>query len=159
MQTSDSYDFAGLTSFQMEELCQPERLERTLCLLFYVNHWAKERERLFFADRQGLYEVKAALLQHIYAAGAIEAVAYIDGVQAFGKEIDTAIAADLAAEAVVERLEGLSDPDPYMSDIDEHFNQMAYQFYIGMEGKEIPPPIDGEVIDKEQVRQYIYQRL
>ncbi len=119
MQTSDSYDFAGLTSLQMEGLCQPEHLERTLCLLFYVNHWAKERERLFFADRQGLYEVKAALLQHLYAKGAIEAVAYIDGIQGFGKEIDIAIAADLAAEAVVERLEGLSDPDPYMSDIDE----------------------------------------
>src|ERR1700686_4548904 len=147
MQTSDSYGFAGLTLLQMEELCQPEHLERTLCLLFYVNHWAKERERLFFADRQGLYEVKAALLQQVYAIGSIEAVAYIDGMQGFGKEIDTAIAADLAAEAVVERLEGLSDPDPYMSDIEEHFNQMAYQFYVRMVGEDVPPPTHGEVFD------------
>jgi hypothetical protein len=159
MQTSDSYDFAGLTSLQIEELCQPEHLERTLCLLFYVNHWAKEREHLFFADRQGLYEMKAALLHHLFAKGAIEAVAYIDGIQGFGKEIDIAIAADLAAETVVERLEGLSDPDPYMSDIDERFNQMAYQFYMRMVGKETLPPVHGEVIDGEQVRQYIYQRL
>jgi hypothetical protein len=159
MQTSDSYDFAGLTLLQMEELCQPEHLERTLCLLFYVNHWAKEREGLFFADRQGLYELKAALLQQVYAVGAIEAVAYIDGVQGFGKELSIDVAADLAAETAVERLEGLSDANPYLSDIDEKFNQMAYQFYIRMVGKEIPPPVNGEVIDREQVRQYIYQRL
>ncbi len=112
MQTADSHDFAGLTLSHLEELCQPERLERTVCLLFYLNHWAKEREQLFFADRQGLYEVKAVLLHYLYVTGAIEAVAYIDGIQGFGKEIDIAIAADLAAEGVVERLEGLSDPDP-----------------------------------------------
>lgn len=159
MQTTDSYDFAGLTSSQLDALCQPERLERTLCLLFYLNHWAKEREQLFFADRQGLYEVKAVLLHHLYVTGAIEAVAFIDGIQGFGKEIDIAIAADLAAEDVVERLEGLSDLDPYMADIDERFNQMAYQFYIRMVGQEVPPPTHGEVFDRVQVRQYIFQRL
>lgn len=159
MQTADSYEFAGLTLSQLEALCQADRLERTLCLLFYLNHWAKEREQLFFADRQGLYEVKALLLQYLYVMGAIEAVAYIDGIQGFGKEIDIVIAADLAAEGVVERLEGLSDPDPFMSDIDGCFNQMAYQFYIRMVGQEVPPPTHGEVFDRVQVRQYIFQRL
>ncbi|MEO8972890.1 MAG: hypothetical protein ABI406_14985 [Ktedonobacteraceae bacterium] len=159
MQTADSFDCTGLTLSQLEALCQADRLERTLCLLFYLNHWAKEREQLFFADRQGLYEVKALLLHYLYVTGAIEAIAYIDGIQGFGKEIDTAIAADLAAEAVVERLEGLSDPDPFMADIDERFNQMAYQFYICMVGQEVPPPIHGEVFDREHVRQYIFQQL
>ena len=159
MQTADSHDCAGLTLSQLETLCQPERLERTLCLLFYLNHWAKEREQLFFTDRQGLYEVKAVLLHYLYVTGAIEAVAYIDGIQSFGKEIDIAIAADLAAESVVERLEGLSDPDPVMADIDERFNQMAYQFYIRMAGQAVPPPTHGEVFDRVQVRQYIFQQL
>ncbi|HVB22877.1 MAG TPA: hypothetical protein VNG51_13120 [Ktedonobacteraceae bacterium] len=159
MQTADSHDCAGLTLSQLETLCQPERLERTLYLLFYLNHWAKEREQLFFTDRQGLYEVKAVLLHYLYVTGAIEAVAYIDGIQSFGKEIDIAIAADLAAESVVERLEGLSDPDPVMADIDERFNQMAYQFYIRMAGQAVPPPTHGEVFDREQVRQYIFQQL
>ena len=54
MQTADSYEGAGLTLSHLEELCQTERIERTLCLLFYLNHWAKAREQLFFADRQGL---------------------------------------------------------------------------------------------------------
>ncbi len=159
MQTVDSYDCGGLTSSHLAELCQPERLERTLCLLSYLNHWAKEREHLFFADRQGLYEVKAVLLHYLYVTGAIEAVAYIDGIQGFGKEIDITITADLAAEGVVERLEGLSDPDPLMSDIDERFNQMAYQFYIRMVGQEVLPPTHGEVFDRVQVRQYIFQQV
>lgn len=159
MQTADSSDFAGLSSSQLEVLCQSERIERTLCLLFYLNHWAKEREHLFFADRQGLYEVKAVLLHHLYVTGAIEAVAYIDGIQGFGKEIDIAIAADLAAEGVVEHLAGLSDSDPCISDIDGLFNQMAYQFYIRMVGQEVPPPTHGEVFDRAQVRQYIFEQL
>ena len=159
MQTADFHDFAGLTLAHLEELCQPECLERTVCLLFYLNHWTKEREHLFFADRQGLYEVKVVLLHYLYATGAIEAVAYINGIQGFGKEIDIAIAADLAAEGIIERLEGLSDPDPYMSDIDGLFNQMAYQFYIRMVGQEVPPPTHGEVFDRVQVRQYIFQQL
>ena len=159
MQTTNSHDFAGLTLAHLEELCQPEHLERTLCLLFYMNHWAKEREHLFFADRQGLYEVKAVLLHYLYATGAIEAVAYIDGIQGFGKEIDIAIAADLAAEGIVEHLEGLSDSDPCISDIDGLFNQMAYQFYIRMVGQEVPPPTHGEVFDRAQVRQYIFEQL
>jgi len=159
MQTEDSYEGAGLTLSHLGEICQPERIERTLCLLFYLNHWAKAREQLFFADRQGLYEVKAVLLHYLYATDALKAVAYIDGIEGFGKDIDMAVAADLAAESVVERLEGLSDPDPMMADIDEHFNQIAYQFYKRMAGQEVPPPTHNEVFDREQVRQYIFQQL
>src|SRR5205085_815147 len=125
MQMSPPRNSTGLTPSQLEQLCQPEQLERTLHLLFYMNHWARERERLFFVDRQGLYEVKAALLRQAYAVGAIEATAYIDGTSGFGKDITFGITADIAAEGVIERLEGLSDPDPYMSDIHEHFNSMA----------------------------------
>ena len=50
---SQAPNSTGLTSSQMEQLCQPEQLERTLRLLFDMNHWAKARERLFFVDRQG----------------------------------------------------------------------------------------------------------
>src|SRR6266851_4960011 len=100
MQISQAPDFPGLTSSQLEQLCQPEQLERTLHLLFHMNHWAKARERLFFADRQGLYQVKAAVLRQAWAVGTIEATAYIDGIQGFGKDITLDIAADLVAEVV-----------------------------------------------------------
>ena len=149
----------GLTSSQLEQLCQPEQLERTLHLLFHLNHWAKAREQLFFADRQGLYRVKAALLRQAFAMGAIEATAYIDGTQSFGKDIDLALAADIASEVIVERLEGLSDPDPYMSDIHERFNSMACQFYTRMTGKPVASSSDVKALDIEEVREYIYARL
>ena len=87
MQMSVVCNSAGLSQSQLEELCRPERLERTLHLLYYLNHWARARERLFFADRQGLYAVKAALLQQAYGLGVIEAVAYIDAKAGFGKDI------------------------------------------------------------------------
>ncbi len=159
MQMLQADDFTGLTPSQLEQLCQPEQLERTLHLLFYLNHWAKDRERLFFADRQGLYEVKAAVLQQAYAAGAIEATTYIDGTQGFGKDIAPDMAADIAAEVVVDRLDGLSDPDPFMSDIHEKYNQMACQFYTRITGKEVTSPADVEAPDVQQVRGYIYARL
>lgn len=159
IQMSPAHNSTGLTLPQLDHLCQPEQLERTLHLLFYLNHWAKAREQLFFVDRQGLYGVKAALLQHAYEIGAIEATAYIDGTEGFGKDIMLAIAADVAAEGVIERLAGLSDPDPYMSDIHEHFNSMACQFYTDMTGKEVTSAADVEPLDSEQVREYIYAGL
>ena len=61
MQISTERNSTGLTPSQLEQLCQPEQLERTLYLFFNMNHWAKAREQLFFVDRQGLYAVKAAL--------------------------------------------------------------------------------------------------
>ncbi len=159
MQISTERNSTGLTPSQLEQLCQPEQLERTLYLLFNMNHWAKAREQLFFVDRQGLYAVKAALLRQAYAIGAIEATAYIDGTPGFGKDIALAIAADVAAEGVIERLAGLSDPDPYMSDIHEKFNSMACQFYADMTGKEVTSASDVGTLDNEEVREYIYARL
>ena len=126
-------------------------------LLFFMNHWAKARERLFFADRQGLYQVKAAVLQQAYAT--IESSAYIDGIAGFGQDISLDSAADIAAEVVIERLAGLSDPDPFMSDIHEKFNAMACQFYTRMTGKEVAAPSDVGTLDMQQVREYIYTRL
>ena len=85
MRISQAGNTTGLTLSQLEQLCQPEQLERTLHLLFCINHWAKAREHLFFADRQGLYQVKAAIMQQAFTIGAIEAIAYIDGTRGLGK--------------------------------------------------------------------------
>jgi len=159
MQMPHARNFTALTSSQLERLCQPEQLEHTLYLLFNLNHWAKERERLFFADRQGLYQVKAAVLRQACTVGAIEATAYVDGMQDFGKDLTLDMAADIAAEVLTERLDGLSDPDPFMSDIHEKYNHMACQFYSRMTGKEVTSHSDVGVLDMRQVREYIYARL
>src|SRR5271154_5827710 len=64
----------GLTMTRLKQLCQPGRIENTMHMLFALNHWAKARERLFFADRQGLYRVKTALLRQAYKSGSVRAV-------------------------------------------------------------------------------------
>jgi hypothetical protein len=48
----------GVPPSRLAWLCQPAQIERTLHLLFSLNHWAKAREQLLYADRQGLYKVK-----------------------------------------------------------------------------------------------------
>jgi len=64
----------GIPPSRLAWLCQPERIERTLHLLFSLNHWAKARERLLYADRQGLYRVKAAVVQQAFASGLVSLV-------------------------------------------------------------------------------------
>src|SRR5260370_35227901 len=98
MQISTERNSTGLTPSQLEQLCQPEQLERTLYLLSNMNHWAKAREQLFFVDRQGIYAVKASLLRQACAIGAIEATAYIAGTPGFGKGITLPIPATVTAQ-------------------------------------------------------------
>ncbi len=78
----DGQTLGGIPPFRLAWLCQPERIERTLHLLFSLNHWAKTRERLPYADRQGLYRVKAAVVRQAFAVGL---VSYIDGSSGFAR--------------------------------------------------------------------------
>lgn len=87
---------AGIPPSRLAWLCQPARIERTLRLLFFLNHWAKARERLLYADRQGLYRVKAVLVQQAFAAGLVSPVSYIDGSSSFAREFSLDPAADIA---------------------------------------------------------------
>lgn len=149
----------GLTMTQLEQLCQKGQLENTLHLLFYLNHWAKNRERLFFADRQGLYQVKAALLKQAYVIGAIEAVAYVDGTQEFGNDLMLDAAADITAEVITERLDELSDSTYFTSRLRSEYDQVVCQFYARMTGKTIASSEDIDEVETVQVREYLYERL
>ena len=147
----------GLTTAHMAQLCGPEQIEHTMRLLYTLNHWAKARERLFFADRQGLYRVKAAILSQAYAAGHIEARAYIDGRAGFGAELAFDMAATIAAEGVVWRLEGLaSSPIGEGHDISD---QLVRQFYTRVTGKTGILPADVEALDARDIEAYIRARL
>jgi hypothetical protein len=147
----------GLTALQLEKLCQAEQIERTLYLLFSLNHWAKARERLFYPDRQGLYSVKAAILRQAYTNGLIEARAYIDGIDGFGAELAFDIAAEIAAESLIWRLEEAVDP-PALAKRDLS-DQIACQFYTQMTGRETFAKHDIEALETEQAREYIIARL
>src|SRR6266566_6004885 len=104
----------GISPSRFAWLCQQERIERTLHLLFFLNHWAKARERLLYADRQGLYRVKAAVVQQAFAAGLVSPVSYVDGSPGFAREFSLDLAADIATEVFIERLAMLIEDDEYL---------------------------------------------
>src|SRR5258706_117712 len=88
----------GIPSSRLKWLCQPAQIERTLHLLFYLNHWAKAREQLLYADRHGLSKLKAEVVQQAVAAQLINPAAYIDRPAAFARDYSFDLAADMAAE-------------------------------------------------------------
>jgi hypothetical protein len=145
---------AGLTAKQLEVLCQSGQIARTMYLLFSLNHWAKARERLFFADRQGLYRVKAAILCQAYAVGSIEATAYIDGVEGFGAGQALTLAAEMGSETVLWHLE----KQFYLSEVDPS-TYLANQLYTRMTGKEHVTAADIEKLDRKEIEEYIRVRL
>lgn len=153
LQTQQTGD---LTAWQLEKLCQPENIERTMHLLFALNHWAKAREHLFYADRQALYGIKTSLLRQAYASSLIEARGYIDGSGGFGSELAFDMAADIAAEGLVWRLEEMAtEPDRAESDYDG----ITHRLYTKITGRETLSAEEVEALDVAQVREYILGRL
>jgi hypothetical protein len=142
---------------QLEQLCQAQEIEHTLHLLFSLNHWAKARERLFYADRQGLYAIKGAILRHAYLAGFIEARGYIDGIEGFGAELAYDMAANVTAESVLWRLEELVDL-PASAEQNE-IDQIACQFYTRMTGKKVFTENDLAALQIAQIQEYIVTHL
>lgn len=146
-----------LTASQLEQLCQPGQIEHTMRLLFALNHWAKARERLFFVDRQGLYQVKMAILRQAYAVGSIEATAYVDGIDGFGAELAFDMAADIAAEGFLWRLEELAVSPP--DEKDDLYDQIVRRLYTRITGKTSILADEVEALETAQAREYILERL
>lgn len=148
---------ACLSAAHLEQLCNPTQIESTMHLLFALNHWAKARDRLFFADRQGLYEVKTVILRQAYEAGQIVAYAYIDGSAGFGAELAFDTAADITAETIIWRLEELSAyPNPGACD---PYDEMARRFYTRMTGKTKITAADVAALEARLVAGYIREEL
>ena len=147
----------GLTTLQLEQLCGTEQIADTMHLLFALNHWAKARERLFFADRQGLYLLKAAILRQAFARGLVTAKAYIDGKEGFGKELAFDLAADIAAEGFLWRLEELAT-DPYREQ-EDMYERIVHQLYTRITGKVDIVASDVEKLEAAQVHAYTLKCL
>lgn len=154
---SQAQQATGLTTSQLEQLCQAAQIERTMHLLFALNHWAKARDRLFFADRQSLYQLKAAILHQAFTSGAIEAKAYIDGQAGFGAELSFDIAADVAAEGFLWRLEELAASPATTSD--DIYARIVCQLYQRMTGKEVFSASEVEALETSRVYEYILEQL
>lgn len=158
--TPRSATSAGILPERLIWLCQPEQIEHTLHLLSYLNHWAKARERFLYVDRQGLYIVKAALLQQAYQLGTITPTGYIDGTEAFASDYSFEMAVDIASEVLSERLTlALSSS---AKDEDE-LDQVAQKLFSRITETQMLEKIDVETFDDKQhqtiIKSYIAQCL
>ena len=146
----------GIIPSRLDWLCQPEQIERTLHLLFYLNHWAKAREHLLYNDRQGLYKVKAAVLQQAYKVGAISPVAYIDGSKAFARDYCFDGAIDIAAEVFIDRLTMSFDGKDALTD---KLDIDARKLFARIMGYEAKTWADSEALEEEQIKTFIGESL
>ncbi len=147
----------GLTAAQLERLCDPERIDETMHLLCALNHWAKARDRLFFADRQGLYLVKAAIVRYACELGLMMAKAYIDGKERFGEELAFELAADIAAEGFLWRLEEMAEEPEKTRE--NAYERVIHQLYTRITGQEQIVASVVEALDLSRVHEFILQRL
>jgi len=147
---------SGIIPSRLDWLCQPEQIERTLHLLFYLNHWAKAREHLLYDDRQGLYEVKAAVLQQAYKVGAISPVAYIDGSEAFARDYSFDVAIDIATEVFTDRLAMSFDGNNILTD---KLDLDARKLFVRIMGYEAKTHTDSEALDGKRTKTFIGESL
>lgn len=148
----------GILPSRLAWLCQPEQLERTLHLLFHLNHWAKAREHLLYADRQGLYQVKAAVLQQAYTVGAVTPTVYVDGSQVFACDYSFELAAGIATEVFLDRLDRLFTDENTVAD-DDAFDKAARHLFTCIAGYEAKTLADVEALDVQQVEIAIHAYL
>lgn len=149
----------GLPLSRLAWLCQPAQIEQTLRLLFSLNHWAKGREQLLYADRQGLYMVKAAVIQQAVTARLINAVAYIDGSAAFARDYSFNLAADMATAVFFETLAMIFEEDEcFPEDVDDSASPFL-SLFANITGRELTSHADIETLDVEQFKAFLLERL
>jgi len=149
----------GIPPSRLEWLCQPAQIERTLHLLFYLNHWAKAREQLLYADRQGLYKVKTAVVQQAVAAGLINPAAYIDGSAAFARDYSFDLATDMATEVFLDRLAMLFEEDEHLPADADEIDSTVLSLFARIAGHEPTSRADIETLDVERIKAFLLERL
>jgi hypothetical protein len=149
----------GIPRTRLAWLCQPEQIEQTLHLLSSLNHWAKARERLLYADRQGLYRVKAAVVRQTFASGMLRPVAYIDGSAGFAAGFSLDLAADIATEVFIERLAMLIEDDVYLPDDEDEIDSVVLRLFARITGRRPGSRADIEALDVEGTKAFLQERL
>ncbi len=149
----------GLPPSRLEWLCQPAQIERTLRLLFYLNHWAKAREQLLYADRQGFYQVKATVVQQAVAAELIRPVAFIDGSAVFAGDYSFDLAADMATEVFLDRLAMLFEEEVHLPYDADEIDSTVLGLFARIAGHELTSRADIETLDMEQVKAFLLECL
>jgi len=154
---------AAIFPARLEWLCQPEQIERTLRLVYYLNFWKKAHDQLLYVDRQGLYEAQALVLEHAAKTGIIQVTAYLDGTHRFPGELLLESAAENAARGVLIHLKNLSDPEiwpPFAPKGDNLYRRFIRPFYRRVLGQDFKYPAAAEnALELAPMREYIQQHL
>jgi hypothetical protein len=159
VESRDGLAPGGLPPSRLEWLCQPAQIERTLRLLYSLNHWAKAREQLLYADRQGLYQVKATVVQQAVAAELIRPVAFIDGSAVFAGDYSFDLAADMATEVFLDRLSMLFEEEVHLPYDADEIDSTVLGLFARIAGHELTSRADIETLDMEQVKTFLLECL
>lgn len=109
-------------------LCRPERIEQTLHMLCALNVWQRTSKRLLYADRQGLREMQALILEQATRTGLIWATTYLASEQRFPSGLLLESAAQNAARGVLLHLRVLVRTETMPPFLPEEIH--LYQRYI-----------------------------
>lgn len=154
---------AAIFPSRLEWLCQPEQIEHTLRLLYELNAWKRQKEQLLYADRQGLQEVQARVLEQATRAGMIQPTVYLDGTRRFPGELLLESVAENAARGVSIHLSSLRDPDiwpPFYPDGDRIYQRYIRPLYRRITGQDFPLVAQAAgVLEGGQLRAYIQEHL
>lgn len=126
---------------RLEWLCRPEQIEYTLKLLFCLNFWKRACRIFLYADRQGLGEVQALVLEQAVRIGVVRAVAYLDGTHHFPGELLLESMGENAARGTLLHLKTLNDPQiwpPFHPEGDPIYRQYIRPLYERLTGKHFP---------------------
>lgn len=148
---------------RLEWLCQPEQIEHTLRLIYYLIFWRKAQQHLLYEDRQGLWEAQAIVLRRATEMGVVQPVVYLDGTLRFPGELLLESVAENAASSVLIHLNGLHDPEiwpPTFFDGDFVYKRFIRPLYRRITGQDFKRVADVKnVLDKAQIREHIQSRL
>lgn len=148
---------------RLEWLCQPEQIEETLRLLYYLNSWKKASQQLLYADRRGLQEVQALVLARATLMGIMQAVTYTDGTGRFPGELLLESVAENSARGVLIHIQGLRNPDiwpPFYPDGDTIYQRFIRPFYKRITGQDFKLVADAAgALNLAQIRDYIQKHL
>ncbi|MBU0491828.1 MAG: hypothetical protein KKB13_08260 [Chloroflexi bacterium] len=141
---------AGMRPEHITQLCSADQIADTLHTLLHLNHWAKARDRLLYVDRQGLYQVKARLLQEAHRQGQVQLVGYLAGPTEF-TPLD-----DAGLDPVLEHLQDIvADASAGHREPDDPDYVTARQLYESATGQ----AIDADLPELAAVACFVRRRL
>lgn len=148
---------------RLEWLCQPEQIEGTLRLLYYLNSWRRANQQLLYTDRQGLHEAQALVLEQATKMGVVRAAIYIDSTKCFPGELLLDSVVENAARGVLIHMKGLRDTNiwpPFCLDGDRVYQQYIRPLYKRITGKDFKFVADAAAaLEIAQICEYIQERL